>query len=460
MSGYSKLRRIVGAILAAWGGIRTVVDLLGSLASTKEYISASYVQIISAPSSRTLTVTVIIVGLVLLLFESVTNLWAKREVRPSPDVNDKHEEVEPCAVEMIPSEGPSTEMLLSVKNNDAPQRFRAQARILARRNDPNQLRRVTYDLEWERTGTTDVKLAKGESCNLRIATAYDDHNSNLDYLELWGLSGNVRERKEWSRWSIGQVTKPEYDIEIIVFGEIGASAKIFTLRTGNNVALEMHEKETASVHSESKAASTISAGTGGCADKLLSYVGIDGEGWFVLQCGKSYLQLVNIYNSESANPVTANNVRATIRYTHANGRDVFEIHDAVWRAHNPRTQANEFPSTAFIEPNTRGRLLLLGQLESDLKKWFVPDLHSGNMRGLNPGYWNVIVTLESDNCATFIGRGGFTILSGDGRLVYDTPALTFSYELRTLSDTEPWRASEDRSDTRTAQQGLSPHAKT
>jgi hypothetical protein len=144
-------------------------------------------------------------------------------------------------IEMTPSEGPSDEMLLNIRNGGKRQEFRAQAALTARRNDPNQLKRVTYDLEWERTGTRDVTLSEGESCNLRIATARaESHPSgDLDYLELWGLAGTLRDRKEWSRWPSDQIEKPEYDLAVTVFGVHDFVSQAFRLRPGKNVALEM-----------------------------------------------------------------------------------------------------------------------------------------------------------------------------------------------------------------------------
>lgn len=66
-----KLRKAVGAILEAWGGIRLVVDLLGSMDATRKYAHSAYADIVSVPSSRSLTIIVISVGAVLLLYEPI-----------------------------------------------------------------------------------------------------------------------------------------------------------------------------------------------------------------------------------------------------------------------------------------------------------------------------------------------------------------------------------------------------
>jgi hypothetical protein len=162
-------------------------------------------------------------------------------------------------------------------------------------------------------------------------------------------------------------------------------------------------------------------------DRLLSYLRIDPEGWFVLPVGTALLQLIRLSNCELANPVTANNVRARISYAHANGRDVFVVPEATWRRRT-RTGANEFPSKVFIDSNTEARLVLLGEDQSVPRNFFVFDLQSGSRKELVPGHWNVTVRITADNCAPYIGKGGFTITSSDFHLVYDEPDLSFSYE--------------------------------
>lgn len=157
---------------------------------------------------------------------------------------------------------------------------------------------------------------------------------------------------------------------------------------------------------------------------LLSYVHIDEDGWFQLPFGSAFLQLVNISNTETANPLTAHNVRARISYRHANDRNVFVVDEAMWRFRTPKG-ANLFPSRVSISPNTTEKVVLLAQVQSSPNKWFVADLQTGCQEELTAGHWDVTVSFISDNCAPIEGKGGFTILSGDGRLVYDTPALVF-----------------------------------
>ena len=57
---------------------------------------------------------------------------------------------------------------------------------------------------------------------------------------------------------------------------------------------------------------------------------------------------------------------------------------------------------------------------------------NGTLAELLPGHWNVRIELSCDNSQAIEGRGGFTVASGDNRIVYDEPALTFNY-IRPLS---------------------------
>ena len=141
---------------------------------------------------------------------------------------------------------------------------------------------------------------------------------------------------------------------------------------------------------------------------LLSYVHIDGDGWFQLPFGSAFLQLVNISNAETANPLTAHNVRARISYRHANGRNVLVVDEAMWRFRTPNG-TNQFPSRVSINPNTTEKVVLLAQVQSSPNKWFVADLEQ-RQEELTAGHWDVTVSFISDNCAPIEGKGGFTII--------------------------------------------------
>lgn len=150
---------------------------------------------------------------------------------------------EALVVELIPSSGPGQKQYLSVTNKDKKQKFHATCKLLERRGDPNSLNTQTYDLSWERNSWRILTLATGESCNLLIATVEPVPNSDMLETKLKGFSNRVVTDKEWNRWG-GQWTKekPEYDLEITVFGESGFLAERFTLKCGGKIgALEMHK---------------------------------------------------------------------------------------------------------------------------------------------------------------------------------------------------------------------------
>lgn len=71
----ARLRKVVGICLAIWGGLRVVVDLLSSLDATRNYAHFAYLQLAAAPASRSLTITVVVVGLLLLVYEPLMRLW-------------------------------------------------------------------------------------------------------------------------------------------------------------------------------------------------------------------------------------------------------------------------------------------------------------------------------------------------------------------------------------------------
>ena len=124
---------------------------------------------------------------------------------------------------------------------------------------------------------------------------------------------------------------------------------------------------------------------------------------------------VNISNAETANPLTAHNVRARISYRHANGRNVFVVDEAMWRFRTPNG-TNQFPSRVSINPNTTEKVVLLAQVQSSPNKWFVADLKTGCQEELTAGHWDVTVSFISDNCAPIEGKVDSQILSGDGQL--------------------------------------------
>jgi hypothetical protein len=167
------------------------------------------------------------------------------ETRPSKEAkeNPTSTETKGLDVHLKPSEGPSDKQFLAVTNRGKKQRFHATCRLLARRNDPNQLHERSYDLAWERDSVRAVTLAYGESCNLMIATAGVNHSIHLCEVGLQALSNGSIEKVEHSRWDeFDKKDKPEYDLEISIFGEGDQTpvTECFTLKCGGRLsALEM-----------------------------------------------------------------------------------------------------------------------------------------------------------------------------------------------------------------------------
>src|SRR5579863_1604395 len=84
MCAMAKVRKVVGTLLEIWGGIRLVVDILSSLDATKEYAHYAYIELVATPASTSLTVAVIVVGLVLLGYEPLTRFFGWKQKPSEP----------------------------------------------------------------------------------------------------------------------------------------------------------------------------------------------------------------------------------------------------------------------------------------------------------------------------------------------------------------------------------------
>lgn len=143
-------------------------------------------------------------------------------------------------VELTPSTGRSETQFLAVRNRGPKQTFRAQCRVLERRNDPNGQQLTTINLEWEH-GQRDTSLARGESGNLLIATAGSDTPRDVEWMEV-GPEGYNTLKSTWLRDQRDRL--PEYDLEITVISikSDESFSEQFTLRAGTACALEMKRK--------------------------------------------------------------------------------------------------------------------------------------------------------------------------------------------------------------------------
>ncbi len=140
-------------------------------------------------------------------------------------------------VELTPSQGQGDRLFLEVHNQDEQQLFNAQCRVLDRRNDPNPKRLLTLDLKWERSSSRELDIRNGERCNLYVARAGQDHNKEIEWIEIVGSPESVQ-----SQWTIGNVEPlPEYDVEVIIFGSKKKEpySQKFTIVAGRESALEM-----------------------------------------------------------------------------------------------------------------------------------------------------------------------------------------------------------------------------
>jgi hypothetical protein len=147
----------------------------------------------------------------------------------------------PVSVEFEPFSGQSDKMFLTVTNRGTKQVFRAQCRLLERRNDPNPQRKMTCDLQWQHGGR-DRHLASGEAGNLFIASAGEDKPHGMEWMKLEEASSHHGPE---SRWAWSEKERPEYDLDITVLGNQSDQPQTerFTLRAGTNRALEMHKRE-------------------------------------------------------------------------------------------------------------------------------------------------------------------------------------------------------------------------
>jgi hypothetical protein len=144
----------------------------------------------------------------------------------------------PVKVEFEPSALQLEKIFLTVKNVGAKQTFRAQCRVVERRNDPNPQVRMTFDLLWQHGGR-EKHLQSWESGNLLIASAGEDKSRGMEWMKLEG------EHAPDSRWPWPEKIRPEYDLDITVLGNQSDEPQTgqFTLRAGTSCALEMYKRE-------------------------------------------------------------------------------------------------------------------------------------------------------------------------------------------------------------------------
>jgi hypothetical protein len=136
------------------------------------------------------------------------------------------------SIELIPSAGASTEIVLRILNQGKRRDFQAQCTPITVRNSLNELRRGTFDLKWEHTFDRIVPIGNDASCNLLIARVQNVHTDGFSEMEIVGLVGQEIRRFEWCRWNTEPNERlPEYDLEIKILSDgVKPVSEQFTLR--------------------------------------------------------------------------------------------------------------------------------------------------------------------------------------------------------------------------------------
>jgi hypothetical protein len=208
---YDTVRKILTSI-GLWPFLITLLTSVGVFVW-------SHLKNFTGPASFVLGLATLATGLVIAKF--------------APDVIRRS-----VKVKLVPAVGPAAIQLLEVRNCGPTMGFRAECTLLRRRNDPNQLHRASFRMEWQGPYKRSLKIRRGASFNLIVARAYNEHD--MDIMEICGLSeDNQREAKESSRWNHGDKL-PEYDLRIRIIGEDHRPhVECFTVKAGRTSALEM-----------------------------------------------------------------------------------------------------------------------------------------------------------------------------------------------------------------------------
>lgn len=124
-------------------------------------------------------------------------------------------------LELTPSTGPSPDIRLAVRNLGPTAKFSATCRILASRNDPNELTSGVFNLQWKSTNNRQLKLSKNEAQELVIARWQMWQDKGLCQIDILEWSNSGPQEFSGTRWNLGSEEKPlpEFDLEIAIFQE-------------------------------------------------------------------------------------------------------------------------------------------------------------------------------------------------------------------------------------------------
>lgn len=161
----------------------------------------------------------------------------------------------------------------------------------------------------------------------------------------------------------------------------------------------------------------------------LKYEGLRcwGDWAFPADLGVCALQVVAIRNTQASIMNTANNVTASIEYTHDDGIERFVVKTAAWirlqqQQNSPITGGPRLSRSVSLAGNEAQDLLVTmqnrdGRVFSSLEA-------NDSYHDIAIGHWTITATISSDNADTLVLRGGFTLYSDAHRLVFDHPAFT------------------------------------
>jgi hypothetical protein len=135
-----------------------------------------------------------------------------------------------------PTSGPSPEIRLSVTNRGKPAIFRATAKIVDKRNDPNAPRHGTYALRWVEAESSAITLDRWQHGGLLIArfVIHNDPQARMGEAQLieWTSDGP----RDWSgfRWMFNPKDPdfPECDLDVTITSSVAQKPLVlpYTLR--------------------------------------------------------------------------------------------------------------------------------------------------------------------------------------------------------------------------------------
>lgn len=160
----------------------------------------------------------------------------------------------------------------------------------------------------------------------------------------------------------------------------------------------------------------------------LRYVGLSWAGNHCFEGTMSIcaMQVLNIRNIQVSIPVILRNVAAQVTYEHDDQRRRLIVKSGAWRNENlndtnPLTGGIRIVDSINLEPGeTQGLIVTIQRVRDG--KVFVSPQNGEQFQDMEPGHWNVLVEIRSDNSRSVKLRGRFLIESvrgGNDKLSFD-----------------------------------------